>query len=82
MNSQSQHNGSHEQNRGVSTGNIWLESSGVTLESFSPVDGKLIGKVSAASRADYDHVITTAQEGGVGVHVGDVPGSGVRRGGE
>jgi aldehyde dehydrogenase (NAD+) len=62
MNTQSQLNGSHEQNRGVSTGNIWLESSGVTLESFSPVDGKLIGKVSAASRADYDHVITTAQE--------------------
>lgn len=47
-------------NIGVSTGHHWLPASGETIESFSPVDGKLIGKVSAATRQDYEKLITTA----------------------
>lgn len=47
-------------NSGVSTGNQWLESKGAWIESYSPVDGKLIGKVRAASRENYDQVIAAA----------------------
>ena len=31
------------QNQGTSTGNDWLKSLGDNINSFSPVDGKLIG---------------------------------------
>lgn len=49
-------------NPGVSTGNHWLRSKGPVLESYSPVDGKLIGKVTAADEKSYEQVITTAQQ--------------------
>jgi len=48
-------------NQGCSTGQNWF-SSGETLESYSPVDGKLIGKVNTANKADYEKVIQTAKE--------------------
>ena len=41
------------ENKGVSTGNKWLDGKGKVLESFSPVDGKLIGKVSSADEKEY-----------------------------
>ncbi len=50
------------QNKGVSTGSQWLVSKGENLDSYSPVDGKLIGTVQGASAADYEAVIIKAQE--------------------
>lgn len=51
-----------ELNDGVSTGNHTLKSSAAVLESFSPVDGKLIAKVSSCDKDSYEAVITKAQE--------------------
>lgn len=48
-------------NPGVSTGTIWLDSKGRQLESYSPVDGKLIGTVTAADADTYHQVVETAQ---------------------
>lgn len=48
-------------NQGCSTGLNWF-SSGEILDSYSPVDGKLIGKVKTANKADYEKVIQTAKE--------------------
>lgn len=48
-------------NKGVSTGRNWLDSAGLSIDSFSPVDGKLIGTVSAADRAGYDKIIIAAE---------------------
>ncbi|MCX6208397.1 MAG: aldehyde dehydrogenase family protein, partial [Bacteroidetes bacterium] len=47
-------------NQGVSTGTQWLESQGTLIESYSPVDGKLIGKVVATNAASYQKVMATA----------------------
>lgn len=48
-------------NAGTSTGaNAWVSTEN-WLSSWSPVDGALIGKVSATSREDYDKVVATAQ---------------------
>lgn len=47
-------------NAGVSTGTRWIESKGSAIDSFSPVDGKLIGTVSSADRSSYDEVIKIA----------------------
>ena len=49
-------------NKGVATGNEWLESTGATIDSFSPVDGKKIGSVVAADRQSYEKVLARAQE--------------------
>ncbi len=46
-------------NEGTSTGSNHF-SNGEIIESFSPVDGKLIGKVKATTAADYDKVMTAA----------------------
>lgn len=49
-------------NPGVSTGTEWFGSTSLgSFESYSPVDGQLIGSVHKASRADYEKMITTAQ---------------------
>jgi aldehyde dehydrogenase (NAD+) len=49
-------------NSGVSTGLTWLDAKGETISASSPVDGKDIATVKAASRADYDAVIAKAEE--------------------
>ena len=49
-------------NKGVSTGTQWIESTGNVIESYSPVDGKLIGSVVAADAASYQTVIATANK--------------------
>lgn len=54
--------GLNEINNGTSTGKDWF-SNGEVIESYSPVDGALIGKVKATSQEDYEKVIATAQEG-------------------
>ncbi|MDA0178047.1 Aldehyde dehydrogenase B [Mesoflavibacter sp. HG96] len=48
-------------NDGTSTGSNNF-GSGVLIASYSPTDGKLIGKVSTTTREDYDKVIKTAQD--------------------
>ncbi|TKK65660.1 aldehyde dehydrogenase family protein [Ilyomonas limi] len=49
-------------NKGVSTGRQWLESSGETISSFSPVNGKLIGSVQACDAVTYRQVAARAQD--------------------
>ena len=50
--------GLKEINEGTSTGSNNF-SSGDVLESFSPVDGRLIGKVKCSTVEDYERVIET-----------------------
>ena len=49
------------ENKGVSSGGKYF-ANGDLLESYSPTDGKLIGKVTTANTADYDQVIETAKK--------------------
>lgn len=49
-------------NNGTSTGSDWF-GNGDIIESYSPVDGALIGKVKATTKDDYEKVITTAEKG-------------------
>jgi aldehyde dehydrogenase (NAD+) len=46
-------------NEGTSTGNEWF-SNGEIIESYSPVDGQLIGKVKTTTAADYEKVMQEA----------------------
>ena len=48
-------------NNGVSTGNKWIKSASEKINSFSPVDGKLIGSVTAADKDSYEKIINTAE---------------------
>ncbi len=48
-------------NEGTSTGNNHF-SNGELLESYSPVDGQLIGKVRTTTAEDYEKVMQTATE--------------------
>ncbi|MDB5229254.1 MAG: aldehyde dehydrogenase [Chitinophagaceae bacterium] len=54
--------GIQETNHGTSTGVQWFGSKGQLLESYSPVDGKLIASVNSTDQAGYDHVVNTAQQ--------------------
>ncbi len=49
-------------NEGVSTGTQWIKTSGETIDSCSPVDGKKIGSVTCADNAAYQTVMTKATE--------------------
>src|SRR5688500_14762338 len=49
-------------NAGVSTGNKWIKSAGEKIDSFSPVDGKLIGSVMGADKESYETIIRTAED--------------------
>lgn len=53
--------GLEAENSGTSTGKNWLASNEY-ISSYSPIDGKLIGKVGVTSSDDYEKVITTAQQ--------------------
>jgi aldehyde dehydrogenase (NAD+) len=48
-------------NRGTSTGSEWMITQGLPLDSYSPVDGKLIGSVMPTDRPSYDVVVLQAQ---------------------
>jgi aldehyde dehydrogenase (NAD+) len=48
-------------NNGTSTGLKSITSKGEKLNSYSPVDGKLIGSVHSTKKNDYETVVTTAQ---------------------
>lgn len=49
-------------NNGASTGGKWFKTRGEKIDSYSPVDGKLIASVNSATEADYEAVILKAQE--------------------
>ncbi len=49
-------------NPGVSTGQEWLEPSGDTTTSYTPIDGSELAKVKNATKDDYEKVIKKAQE--------------------
>ena len=52
--------GLNELTHGCSTGSEWF-SSGDKIQSFSPVDGKLIGEISSGSKKDFDHIIKVSK---------------------
>ncbi len=54
--------GIQREQSGVSTGQKWIATEGEWIESLSPVDGKLIGKVRAADKASYEASLQAAQE--------------------
>ncbi len=51
--------GVKDMNEGTSTGSKWF-SNGETLESYSPVDGRLIGKVKTTTKEDYEQMMSAA----------------------
>lgn len=54
--------GIEEINNGASTGGKWFKTRGERIDSYSPVDGKLIASVNSATEADYEAIILKAQE--------------------
>lgn len=50
------------QNPGVSTGSNWINTKVGKLDSYSPVDGKLIGSVMSADKKAYETAIKTAEK--------------------
>ena len=51
-----------QKNLGVSTGSTWLKTKGEQIDSYSPVDGKLIGSVVGCDKNAYDKAIDTSLE--------------------
>lgn len=54
--------GVKEINSGAAVGQHWFNTRGESIESYSPVDGKLIGTVNSATSAEYEATIAKAQE--------------------
>jgi aldehyde dehydrogenase (NAD+) len=52
----------NSENPGSSTGLNWISSKGEKIDSFSPVDGKLIGSVIAADKDSYEKIIQIAED--------------------
>lgn len=49
-------------NSGVSTGKKWIKTKGPVIESYSPVDGALIGSVQAADEKSFHEVVAVSKE--------------------
>ncbi len=54
--------GISEENGGVSTGSVWLESGGSTIASVSPVNGNAIARVRCCDSDTYEEAIRTAEK--------------------
>lgn len=54
--------GIRDLNEGTSTGTDWIVSVGDIIESYSPVDGQLIGRVRGTSAENYEVVVRKAEE--------------------
>jgi aldehyde dehydrogenase (NAD+) len=54
--------GIEEVNNGASLGSKWLKTRGERIDSYSPVDGKLIASVNSATEVDYEAAVLKAQE--------------------
>jgi aldehyde dehydrogenase (NAD+) len=52
--------GLQQHNQGVSSGTVWMNSNGLTIESFSPVDGKKIGSVTTVDKISYEALMQTS----------------------
>jgi aldehyde dehydrogenase (NAD+) len=53
--------GVKKKNPGVSTGSKWFKSKGLLIDSYSPVDGRLIGSVYSADEKVYRKVVAQSQ---------------------
>ena len=49
-------------NPGVSTGREWIEPSGDTTTSYTPIDGSELAKVKNATKEEYEQIVQKAQE--------------------
>lgn len=49
-------------NKGVFTGTTWVSAEGEKIESYSPVDGKLIATVNSVDKKSYETVLQKAGE--------------------
>ncbi len=49
-------------NSGVSTGSKWYKTKGAVIESYSPVDGKLIGTVRSGDENSFEKVVAKSHE--------------------
>src|SRR5436189_150223 len=54
--------GVKKNNYGASTGLKHTNTNGPKIDSYSPVNGELIGSVNSASKEDYENVIKVAEE--------------------
>jgi len=54
--------GIKEMNHGACTGTKWLDTKGEVIESYSPADGKLIGKIAQATADDYEAMIVKSHQ--------------------
>ncbi|TLX77192.1 aldehyde dehydrogenase family protein [Labilibacter sediminis] len=54
--------GINHENLGFCTGTQWKKTEGITLTSFSPIDGHPIANVSNAVAGDYIHMVELAQQ--------------------
>lgn len=54
--------GIEAENYGASTGLKHFSTKGKKIDSYSPVDGQLIGSVNSASADDYENIIKTAEQ--------------------
>jgi aldehyde dehydrogenase (NAD+) len=54
--------GIESDNSGSSTGTYWFHTRGPLIESYSPADGKLIGKVHSGTEVEYEACILKALE--------------------
>jgi aldehyde dehydrogenase (NAD+) len=48
------------ENNGAATGAVWFQTTGTPIDSYSPVDGKLIAKINQGTAADYEKIMQTA----------------------
>ncbi|MFY8037345.1 MAG: aldehyde dehydrogenase family protein, partial [Cyclobacteriaceae bacterium] len=48
-------------NPGTSTGKKWLRSTGASIVSYSPVDGKVIGRVQSTDEKAFQKVVQQAE---------------------
>ena len=51
-----------KENVGAAIGEQWISTQGPSISSVSPVDAAVIGKVNLATEADYNQVVTAAQD--------------------
>ena len=54
--------GIKEMNHGACTGTQWFDTKGEVIESYSPADGKLIGKIAQATADDYEAMIVKSHQ--------------------
>ena len=52
--------GIQAENKGASTGAVWFNTTGAAIDSYSPVDGKLIAKINQGTADDYEKIMQTA----------------------